>query len=107
MKESYALQPAEVEVFCHGGGTDVIMRKNISKVERQNEDMNGIEGAVSIVWECDEWQFREPGILTVDQVRNNWEHYWGYSPAAHSASENEYVTYGDLRKAITEGVNSL
>lgn len=107
--ENYALKPKEVECFTYGGGTDVIMRQNIRQVEQHNGSPEGSEEAPQTVWECEEWQFRQPGILTAEEVKADWNHYWGYTSAKpdEGKAENDFVTYGELRKAITEGVNSL
>ena len=107
--ENYALKPKEVECFSYGGCTDVIMRQYIRQVEQQNGSPEGSGEASQMIWECEEWQFRQPGILTPEEVKADWNRYWGYTPPKpdEGKGEDDFVTYGELRKAITEGVNSL
>lgn len=77
MKESYALQPNAVDVFPLAGQTDVILRKNIVEVQRQEEG-----GDQVTVWECDEAQFRYPGVLSVEEVTANFDRWYRYANAS-------------------------
>ena len=79
-REFYNIKPKEAECFAHGGGTDVIMRQNIRQVEQHSGSPEGSEEAPQTVWECEEWQFRQSGILTPDEVKADWKRYWGYTP---------------------------
>ena len=107
--EKYTLKPKDVECYTYDGITDVIMRQTIRQVEQRNDSPEGSDEAPQKVWECEEWQFRQSGILAPDEVKADWNRYWGYTPAKpdEGKAENDFVTYGELRKAITEGVNSL
>ena len=108
--ENYARKPKDVECFTYDGGTDVIMRQNIHQVKQPaGSGPDGSEGSQQLTWECEEWQFRYPGTITPEEIKADWSRFWGFTPAKpdEGKAENEYVTYGDLRKAITEGVNSL
>ena len=67
MRENYVKQPPEVEVWPHGGGTDIIMRKNISIT--QDEDGNDR-------WECDERQIRVDGSVSIDDVNADFDSWW-------------------------------
>lgn len=72
-RESYLSQPSVVEVYPVFSGTDVIMRKNIELVEKE-EIMEG-ETSRYTVWECDETQYRHKGIVTKEEVEQKFD-YW-------------------------------
>jgi hypothetical protein len=68
MKENYASQPNEIELFPVGSGqTDVIIRTNINQIE---ED---VDGRVQKMWQCDEVQFRYDGVLVMEDIRSQIE----------------------------------
>ncbi len=104
--ENYPRKPAEVETHYHGGGTDVILRRNIRQVELQEQ---GTEPKVFQTWECDEWQFRYAGNLTAEEIQADPGKWWGYTPPKPKEEHNEnvFITVGEMRRALTEGVDSL
>ena len=67
MKESYVVKPAEIEVFTHGGGTDIIMRKNIQEVPDKESGTK---------WECDERQIRYGSAVSLSEVTSNLARFW-------------------------------
>ncbi len=76
MKESYVCKPPEVEVWPHGFGTDLILRKNF----REEEDTGGtLEEEAGKHWECEEKQFRYDGTLTRDEVLEDFDSWWEYT----------------------------
>lgn len=80
MKESYACKPPEVEVWPHGSGTDLILRKNIQEVETPGEVFGEESGGKR--WECDEVQLRADGILTAAEVKADFNSWWTRAASA-------------------------
>lgn len=75
MKQSYALQPSEIELFQVGTGqTDVIIRTDIEQTTEELED-----GTTQDKWECNEVQFRYPGILTKEDISSQVEKWISYA----------------------------
>lgn len=74
MKENYLSKPLAVEVFPVDGGADVIMRKNIEEVTRQETNFEEI--SETTVWECDEVQFRYPGFVTSEEIEEDFDYYF-------------------------------
>ena len=66
-RESYLSQPSAVEVYPVFSGTDVIMRKNIELVDK--EDIQDGKKNKYKVWECEEVQFHYQG--KVSRKRSN------------------------------------
>jgi len=67
VKEYYVERPAEVEVYHHSNGTDVILRKNIT----QDKDEEGNER-----WACEEAQVRLVGTVAEASVHADFSRYW-------------------------------
>lgn len=76
MRESYTQEPKTVELFRVGGHTDVVIRRNITY--RQSEDDRG---NVQDTWDCDEVQFRYPGALSAAEVEAQPETWLAYAGA--------------------------
>lgn len=75
MKESYAQQPKEIELFLIGTSqTDVIIRTNIESSTEEQEDGSAVE-----VWTCDEVQFRYDGILAQEDVESQIDKWISYA----------------------------
>lgn len=72
-RESYLLQPPKVEVYAVESGTDIILRENIEEVEKT--DIQEEKEVSYKVWECDEVQFRYPGIVTAEEIESDFD-YW-------------------------------
>ena len=73
-RESYLSQPHPLEVYPVFSGTDIIMRKNIELVEKE-ETQDGKKSRYK-VWECEEIQCRCEGNITKDEIEKNFEHLW-------------------------------
>ena len=117
MKETYCSIPKAVLTFPVGGKTDVILRKNIEKVTKQ-----GNSGEESYdAYECDEVQFRYNGMLTIEDIENNFDYWWNY-PAKISMTLDQRIAalentkadkkdieevYDAIAAAYQEGVQSL
>lgn len=67
MKEFYVDKPAEIEVYTHGGCTDIILRKSIA----QDADEEG-----NPRWTCEERQMRQPGTISADSVKADFSIFW-------------------------------
>ena len=67
MKEFYVDKPAEIEVYSHGGATDIILRKNIA----QEQDEDGNER-----WTCEERQVRQLGTISAASVKSDFSGWW-------------------------------
>lgn len=72
-RESYLSKPPAVEVYPVSSGTDIILRKNIEQIEKE-EIMDG-EASRYTVWECDEVQYRHKGSVTQKEVEQKFD-YW-------------------------------
>lgn len=71
-KESYLSPPPLVEVYEIGGGTDIILRKNV-----EESSMPGMEGQEDTTcYTCDQEQCRYPGKITVEEIQGNFEYWW-------------------------------
>ena len=67
MKEFYVDKPAEIEVYTHGGCTDIILRKSIA----QDADEEG-----NPRWTCEERQMRQPGTISAESVKADFSIFW-------------------------------
>ena len=73
-RESYLSQPQKVEAYAVGSETDVILRKNIEKVEKT--EIHDDEESKYTVWECDEVQMRYKGELTKEKIEENFDYFF-------------------------------
>ena len=65
-KESYLSQPSAVEVYPVFSGMDIILRKNIELVEK--EEIQDGKKTKYKVWECEETQFHYKGTVTQEEI---------------------------------------
>lgn len=72
-RESYLSQPPAAEVYPVKNGTDIILRKNMEQVEKE-ESQDG-EKRTYTCWECDEVQYRHKGNVTKEEVESKFD-YW-------------------------------
>lgn len=102
MKECYAVKPAEVEVFSHGGASDIILRKNIQEVP---EDDGGTR------WECDERQMRVASAVSVSAIKASFAHYWavagGETPLIELKQQKIDEMSAACHTAIVHGFDSV
>lgn len=73
-RESYLSQPQPLEIYSVLSGTDIIMRKNIELVEKE-EIQDGKKSKYK-VWECDEVQYRYKGNIAKDDIEKKFEYWW-------------------------------
>lgn len=67
MKEYYVDKPAEIEVYTHGGCTDIILRKSITQEADEDGNMR---------WTCEERQMRQPGTISAESVKADFSIFW-------------------------------
>lgn len=67
MKEFYVDKPAEIEVYTHGGNTDIILRKSITQEADEDGNMR---------WTCEERQMRQPGTISAESVKADISIFW-------------------------------
>lgn len=67
MKEYYVGKPAEIEVYTHGGCTDIILRKSIAQESDEDGNMR---------WTCEERQMRQPGTISAESVKADFSIFW-------------------------------
>lgn len=98
MKEYYVNKPAEIEVFRHGGSTDIILRKSIE----QEQDEEGNER-----WVCEEAQARLSDTIAEASVQAEFTRYWavatGEEPLYDVKQRKIAEMSGACRKAIIAG----
>lgn len=70
----YLKEPTAAEVFFHGGGTDIILRRNIQSVKEPIQEDPETEPAT--VWHCEEVQVRKPGRVTLEAARADAAALW-------------------------------
>ena len=74
-RESYLEKPLDIEVYPVDGGTDIIIRKNIEEV--QKEEIQDEKTYRYNVWACDEIQLRYKGDITAEDVREKLDYIIG------------------------------
>lgn len=94
-KESYLSQPQAVEVHTFDGVTDLILRKDIKQVEK--EEFQDEEKRTYTVWECEEVQYRHKGELKKEDVESKFD-YW----VAIAEGKKEIDAINDQAKADSE-----
>jgi len=67
VKEYYVDKPAEIEVYTHGGCTDIILRKSIAQESDEDGNMR---------WTCEERQMRQPGTISAESVKADFSIFW-------------------------------
>lgn len=102
MKECYVTKPAEVETYTHGGGSDIILRKNIQEVPDE-------DGGTK--WECDERQIRYGVPVSFADVKANLSRFWalaGDESPLEDAKAKKIADMSDAcRNAIIAGFDAV
>lgn len=96
-RESYLSQPSAVEVYPVFSGTDVIMRKNIELVDK--EDIQDGKKSKYKVWECDEVQFHYNGEVTEKEIEADFDYWFKKAEEVPDPSSVENLCLEDARKA--------
>lgn len=96
-RESYLSQPSAVEVYPVFSGTDVIMRKNIELVDK--EDIQDGKKNKYKVWECKEVQFHYQGKVTQEEIESDFDYWYAKAEEVPGPSSVEDLSLEDARKA--------
>lgn len=96
-KESYLSQPSAVETYQVFSGTDVILRKNIELVER--EEIQDGKKTKSKVWEADEVQFHYKGTVTQEEIESDFDYWFAKADEAPDSGNVEDLSLEDARVA--------
>lgn len=97
-RESYLLQPQQLEIYDVDGSTDIIMRKNIAETEKENV-LEGGKIQKYTVWECDEVQLKYNGTVNADEVEKNFDYWFAKADEAAEPENMTSLTLEDARKA--------
>lgn len=103
-RESYLSQPSAVEVYPVFSGTDVIMRKNIELVDK--EDIQDGKKNKYKVWECEEVQFRYQGKVTQEEIEADFDYWFKKAEEVPDPSSVENLCLEDARKAKYQEIAS-
>lgn len=103
-RESYLSQPSAVEVYPVFSGTDVIMRKNIELVDK--EDIQDGKKNKYKVWECEEVQFHYRGEVTQEEIESDFDYWYAKAEAVPDPSSVEDLSLEDARKAKYQEIAS-
>lgn len=102
-RESYLSQPPAVEIYSVDGGTDIILRKNIELVEKE-EIHDGETTAIS-VWECSEVQCRYAGTVSKENIESSLD-YW-FAVAEGKTQVDQKPTVAERLDALESGLAEL
>lgn len=86
-RESYLEKPLDIEVYPVDGGTDIIIRKNIEEVEK--EEIQDEKTYRYNVWACDETQLRYKGDITEAEVREKLDYIIGLAEGTEKEPTQE------------------
>lgn len=103
-RESYLSQPSAVEVYPVFSGTDVIMRKNIVLVDK--EDIQDGKKNKYKVWECEEVQFHYQGKVTQEEIESDFDYWYAKAEEVPDPSSVEDLSLEDARKAKYQEIAS-
>lgn len=103
-RESYLSQPSAVEVYPVFSGTDVIMRKNIELVDK--EDIQDGKKNKYKVWECEEVQFHYQGEVTQEEIESDFDYWYAKVEEVPDPSGVEGLSLEDARKAKYQEIAS-
>lgn len=103
-RESYLSQPSAVEVYPVFSGTDVIMRKNIELVDK--EDIQDGKKSKYKVWECNEVQFHYNGEVTEKEIEADFDYWFKKAEEVPDPSSVENLCLEDAGKAKYQEIAS-
>ena len=103
-RESYLSQPSAVEAYPVFSGTDVIMRKNIELVDK--EDIQDGKKSKYKVWECNEVQFHYNGEVTEKEIEADFDYWFKKAEEVPDPSSVENLCLEDARKAKYQEIAS-
>lgn len=71
-KECYLSQPPLIETYSVFGGTDIILRRNIEEMKKEEPEKT----EQYICYECEEVQYRYNGEITEGEIKEKFEYWW-------------------------------
>ena len=107
-RETYLLQPPAIETHTVDSGMDIILRKNIELVEKE-EDHDG-ESVATTAWECDEVQCRYKGTVTEEEIKNRFDAWFSLANTKEIIEEtknNSSFTLEERVDALESGLADL
>ena len=104
-KESYLQQPPAVEVWPVNTGTDIILRRNMESVTR--EETNGEETTTSEYWECEEIQCRYKGSLKKEDVESSFDYWWANAEGKTEIEASDEEAKKNSEPTIMERLEAL
>lgn len=96
-KESYLSQPLAIEVYPVFSGTDIILRKEINLVER--EELQEGKKSKYKVWECEEVQFHYQGEVTQEEIESDSDYWFEKAEEAPDPAGVDDLSLEDARAA--------
>lgn len=87
--EHYTLKPCAVQVFPVDGGTDIILRRNITEVTAEDG---------TPAWMCEERQFRHKGSVSANEIEGDFDTWWNYNGS--TAGQTVETRIADLEEAL-------
>lgn len=96
-KESYLSQPLAIEVYPVFSGTDIILRKEINLVER--EELQEGKKSKYKVWECEEVQFHYQGEVTQEEIESDSDYWFAKAEEAPDPASVDDLSLEDARAA--------
>lgn len=107
-RESYLSQPPAIETHIVDSGMDIILRKNIELVEKE-EEHDG-EPVTTTAWECDEVQCRYKGTVTEEEIKNRFDVWFSLANTKEIIEEtknNSSFTLEERVDALESGLADL
>ncbi len=111
-RESYLSPPPQAEVYKVDTGMDMILRRNISEVEKETmqdgqSEESGTEPKTYTCYECEEVQYRYKGTVTKEEVEARFDYWWDIADGLSEieAADKESETLGD--PTMTERIEAL
>lgn len=107
-RESYLSQPPAIETHTVDSGMDIILRKNIELVKKE-EDHDG-ESVTTTAWECDEVQCRYKGNVTEEEIKNRFDAWFSLANTKEIIEEtknNSSFTLEERVDALESGLADL
>lgn len=96
-KESYLSQPLAIEVYPVFSGTDIILRKEIDLVEK--EELQDGKKSKYKGWECEEVQFHYQGEVTQEEIESDFDYWFAKAEEAPDPASVDGLSLEDARAA--------
>lgn len=104
-RESYLLQPPTVEIYTVDGGTDIILRKNIKLVEK--EELHDDKTVATSVWECEEVQYRYKGTVSKEKVESKFDYWFAIAEGKSQLDAIDDQAIADNEPTVLERLDAL